>query len=78
MRALTRTNARSLERAEPFFDFHWNDELGQHLEEHDVTPEDFEEIVCHPLSDDTSDSSGRPVVFGYTSDGRFVMAVYAG
>lgn len=60
----------------PFFDFHWNDQIVEHLEEHGVTPEDFEDIVCHPLSEDTSDSSGRPVAFGYTSDGRFVMAVY--
>ena len=60
----------------PYFDFHWNDRIIEHLEEHDVTPEDFEDIVCYPVSKDTSDSSGRPVAFGYTSDGRFVMAVY--
>ena len=41
-----------------------------------MTPEDFEHVFANPTDKGKSDSSGRPVVWGYTEDGRFIIAVY--
>jgi hypothetical protein len=30
----------------------------------------------HPVDKGKSESSGRPAVWGYTEDGRFIIAVY--
>lgn len=54
----------------------WTDEIIAHLAEHDVTPEDFEFVLDHPTKKGTSDSSGRPCVWGYTEHGRHLIAVY--
>ncbi|MBI1831258.1 MAG: DUF4258 domain-containing protein [Planctomycetes bacterium] len=60
------------------FEFYfWTDEVIDHLAEHDLTAEDFEFVVDNPVDKGKSDSSGRPVVWGYTEDGRFIMAVYS-
>ena len=59
------------------FDFYlWTDEVLEHLAEHDLTSKDFEYVLENPIDRGKSDSSGRPVVWGYTDDGRFIMAVY--
>jgi hypothetical protein len=58
------------------YEFLWTDEIIDHLEEHGVTPEDFEGIVNTPELRGTSRSSGRPCCWGETRDGRFVMCVY--
>ena len=60
----------------PYYFFIWNDEAIAHLAEHGISPEEFEQIVCNPLSDDISRSTGRPVAFGLTDDGRRIMCVY--
>ncbi|HET6881970.1 MAG TPA: hypothetical protein VFI31_17520 [Pirellulales bacterium] len=54
----------------------WTDEIIAHLAEHDVTPEDFEFVLDHPIKQGKSDSSGRPCVWGYTEHGRHLIAVY--
>ena len=59
-----------------YFDFIWTEDIIAHLAEHDVTPDDFEDVVCNPFRLDVSDSSDRPCAFGYTSDGRYIIAVY--
>lgn len=59
----------------PWFHYIWTEEAIEHLEEHDITSEDFEWVMEHPTSKATSDSSGRPMVFGYTPDGRFVAEI---
>ena len=41
-----------------------------HLAEHDVSPEEAEEILREPVALDTSRSTGRPIAFGLTSAGR--------
>jgi hypothetical protein len=41
-----------------------------------VSPKDFQAIVCHPVSKGYSRSSKLPEAWGYTRDGRYVMAVY--
>ena len=54
----------------PYYFFLWTPEIIDHLAEHDVTPEEFEEIVSDPDSEDRSRSTENLVVFGSTSAGR--------
>jgi hypothetical protein len=56
--------------------FLWTGEIVAHLAEHDVTPGDFEFVLDNPSKKGTSDSSGRPCVWGYTEHGRHLIAVY--
>jgi hypothetical protein len=60
----------------PAFDFLWTDEIVEHLAEHGVSQNDFEQVVCHPTSKGWSRSSGLPCVWGYTEDGRYLIAIY--
>ena len=60
----------------PFYFYVWNDDIVEHLAEHDVTPEDFQHVLENPTEEGKSDSSGRPVAWGYTHDGRFLITVY--
>ena len=48
----------------------------QHCAEHDVTPEEVEEVLQNASDADFSRSSGRPVVFGDTSTGKHLIVVY--
>ena len=57
-------------------EFIWTDEAIEHLDEHNISPEDFEDVVCRPIGVGKSRSSGLPVAFGYTEDGRYFIAVY--
>ena len=59
-----------------YYDFIWTEEIISHLAEHDVSQDDFERVVCRPISRGISRSSGLPVAWGYTEEGRYVMAVY--
>jgi uncharacterized DUF497 family protein len=48
-----------------------------HRAEHDLMPEEVEPVLLDPnASHDVSGSSSRPVVFGTTSTGRFIVVVY--
>jgi hypothetical protein len=60
----------------PFYFYVWTDEIIDHLAEHDLTPDDFEHVLANPTEKGMSDSSGRPAVWGYTEEGRFIIAVY--
>jgi hypothetical protein len=60
----------------PYYEFIWTDTAIENLDEHEVSPNDFEDVVSHPVGTGKSRSSGLPVAFGYTSDGRYVIAVY--
>ena len=60
----------------PFYFFASTDEVIEHLAEHDLTPDDFERVVCNPDKVRPSRSSGLPSAFGYTEDGRHIIAVY--
>ncbi|MBI4585081.1 MAG: hypothetical protein HY717_13795 [Planctomycetes bacterium] len=44
--------------------------------EHGVTPGEFEEVVCDLIQVEESESSGRPIAFGFTANGRFLACVY--
>jgi uncharacterized DUF497 family protein len=48
-----------------------------HIAEHDLTPEEVEfAIFDENTSFDVSDSSGRPIAFGNTDTGRFIVVVF--
>ena len=63
----------------PYYEFIWNEESGgnvEHIAEHNLTPEDVEEVIFHPIDHDVSRSTGLPIVFGITPDGRYILVVY--
>lgn len=39
-------------------------------------PEDVEDVLFDPVGHDRSRSSGLPIAFGFTSDGRYIAVVY--
>jgi DNA-binding phage protein len=63
----------------PYYDIIWNPEPDgnvEHIAEHDWTPDDVEAVLLHPVAEDISRSSGRPMVYGFTPDGRYIVVVY--
>ena len=48
----------------------------QHIAEHGVTPIDVEYVLNNPQRRQTSRSSGRPIVFGYTPSGEYIAVVF--
>jgi hypothetical protein len=60
----------------PYFFFIWTPEIVEHLAEHEVTPEEFEEVVSNPDYEDVSRSTANPLAFGFTSGGRYLCCVY--
>jgi uncharacterized DUF497 family protein len=48
----------------------------QHIAKHNLTMEEVEEVFQNPTGTGTSRSSGRPVVFGETGTGRYIMVAY--
>lgn len=63
----------------PYYDIIWNPEPGgnvEHITEHALTPEDVEAVLFNPVAHDISRSSGRPMVYGFTPDGRYIVVVY--
>ena len=59
-----------------YFEFLWTDENVEYIADHGISQDDFEYVVCSPDSKGYSHSSGLPAVWGYTADGRYIMAVY--
>ena len=60
----------------PFYTFVWDDANEAHLAEHNVSIDEFAEVVCDPDFVEESHSSGRPIAFGYTSTGKYLACVY--
>jgi uncharacterized DUF497 family protein len=56
----------------------YEDEDGNvaHIAEHGLTPEDGNAVMMAPDETGVSRSSGRPIAFGYTPDGRYICVVY--
>jgi hypothetical protein len=49
----------------------------RHIAEHDVTPEEVEEVLNDRHSQTAySASSGRPITFGWTGQGRYLAVVW--
>ena len=62
-----------------YYDVIWNPEPGgnvEHIAEHGLTPDDVEAVLFHPIAHDISRASGRPMVYGFTSAGRYIVVVY--
>jgi hypothetical protein len=60
----------------PYYFFIWTPEIEEHLAEHDITPGEFEEVVSNPDYEDVSRSTGNPLAFGLTTDGRYLCCVF--
>jgi hypothetical protein len=60
----------------PYYEFVWTEEIIAHLAEHEVTPDEFEQVVTNPQRTGKRRSSGHPASWGYTADGRYLIAVY--
>jgi uncharacterized DUF497 family protein len=57
----------------------WDFEEGgnvAHIDKHDLTVADVEYVLAQAAKEETSESSGRPCVFGYTPDGEYIIVVY--
>lgn len=48
----------------------------QHIAEHGLSKEEVEEVLRKPDSQGTSQTSGLPAVFGWTTTGRHIIVVY--
>lgn len=48
----------------------------EHVEEHDLTTDDVDHVLRHYKTAGTSHRSGRPCIFGYAPDGRYVGVIY--
>ncbi len=59
-----------------YIQFLWTEVNIEHIAEHDLTPEDFEYVVNNPMRIGKSRSSGLPAAWGYTEDGRYIIAVF--
>ena len=60
----------------PHYFFIWTPEILAHLTEHEVTPEEFEEVVSNPDVEDVSRSTGNLLAFGHTFAGRHLCCVF--
>jgi hypothetical protein len=60
----------------PWYLFLWDPETEEHLAQHGITPDEFEEVVCNPDSVGESRSTGRPIAFGYTTTGKYLACLY--
>ena len=48
----------------------------RHIDEHDLTTEEVEDVLATPEKRSRSRSSGLPIVFGTTTTGRFIAVVF--
>ena len=60
----------------PEYRFLWTDISQEKVQEHGVTLDEFQAVVCDPMWTDTSRSTGRPIAFGLSDDGRMLACVY--
>ena len=64
-----------------FFRILWDDPQDphgnvQHIAEHGLDTDDVEDALASPSSGGVSDSSGLPVVWGYTLERVYIIVVY--
>ncbi len=64
-----------------FFRILWDDPQDscgnvQHIAEHGLDIDDVEEVLASPSNRGESDSSGLPVVWGYTLERVYIIVVY--
>jgi uncharacterized DUF497 family protein len=58
----------------------WDDSEGgnvEHVAAHGLTPDEVDDVLRDPDSTfDRSHSTGRPVAFGYTRAGRYILVAF--
>lgn len=62
-----------------WFDYLWLEGIEGnigHIAEHGIAPEDVEYAIENFEVERSSQSSGRPMRFGYTPDGRYIAVVF--
>jgi hypothetical protein len=64
-----------------FFQIIWDDPDDpegnvQHVAEHGLTIDEVEHVLENPTAEGTSQSSGRPCVFGFTAAGEYIIVIY--
>lgn len=64
----------------PYFEFAWDGENEEHLAQHGVTPEEFEEVVMDPdvSGRDKRHGPDRRYAIGETSNGKRLRCIYVG
>lgn len=62
----------------PFYFFHWDDELIDHIDQHGVSVGDFQDVVTNsdPRTWVKSRTTGRDIAFGETASGRRIACVF--
>ena len=60
----------------PWIHVLWTDENIAHVAENDVTPDEVDQVLAVPTFQSASDSSGLPLVIGFTMTGRRLVVVY--
>lgn len=63
-----------MKEAMPYYFFVWTQDITTVLAEHDVAPEEFEEVVSNPDCEDISRSTGNAVAFGTASTVLLLVA----
>lgn len=48
----------------------------EHIEEHGLEPEEVDFVLLNPQTMGKSHTTGRPCVFGYTPDDRYIIVVF--
>ena len=56
--------------------FCWDDDQIEHIAQHGVSVDEWEDVFVSFESQGTSHSTGLDVRFGYTSAGRYLIVVY--
>lgn len=59
-----------------WFEFFWSPEIEAHLAEHGINPEEFEEVVMHPVRRGLSRTQPRRFADGRTAADRYIRCVY--
>jgi hypothetical protein len=60
----------------PYYFYTWTPEIVDHLIEHGILPEEFEEIVSQPSFRGSSRSTGNPLAIGLTTSGKFLCCIF--
>lgn len=60
----------------PYYRFLWTEVAQSKVEANGVTMGEFENILRHPLSTESSRSTGRPIAVGLGEEGRLIVCVY--
>ena len=60
----------------PIYLFVWNDDIVAHLADNGIELDEFESVVQNPAFTQHSRTTGRPIAFGWTTEGRYIACIY--